>query len=87
VDEFVAEIASASEELSAQAATLREIVAELQNLVTGSGNVAAQGPAARQIQHTRPYSPPARRQAPPKSADHHHALIGSNGSRPARRAP
>jgi methyl-accepting chemotaxis protein len=74
------ESASASEELSAQAATLREIVAELQKLVTGSGSVAAQSSITRrEVLHTRPYSPPARRQAPAKSADH--PVL--NGSRPA----
>jgi methyl-accepting chemotaxis protein len=77
------ESASASEELSAQAATLREIVAELQKLVIGSGNVSAQSSSTRrEIKHTQPYSPPARRQVPAKSADHR-ALNGSNGSRPA----
>jgi methyl-accepting chemotaxis protein len=75
------ESASASEELSAQAATLREIVAELQKLVTGSGNISTQRTTTRrEIQHMRSSSPPARRQAPAKSADHHHAL---NGSHPA----
>jgi ABC-type transporter Mla subunit MlaD len=80
------ESASASEELSAQAATLREIVAELQKLVTGSGSVAAQSSGTRrEVLHTRPYSPPARRQAPAKAAAHP-ALGGNgngNGSRPA----
>jgi methyl-accepting chemotaxis protein len=88
------ESASASEELSAQAATLREIVAELQKLVTGSGNVSAQSTTTRrEIQHTRPYSPPARRQAPVKSADHHvlngsrPALVSSNGRNPETEIP
>ena len=71
------ECASASEELNAQAATLRDIVGELQTLVTGSSTVHTGG---REVLRTRPYTPPSTRRAaastpPPRAA------IG--GNRPA----
>ena len=76
------ESASASEELTAQAATLRELVADLQKLVTGSssgGSSASAGP--REVLHTRPYRTPRTAAAPgAKSTTYRPAL---SGSRPA----
>ena len=59
------ESASASEELTAQAATLRELVADLQALVTGAGQ-ASTGPR-REILQTRSstYRPQQQRAAAP----------------------
>ena len=56
------ESASASEELTAQAATLRELVADLQNLVTGAGHAghSASGPRREILQTRTTYRPQQR---------------------------
>jgi len=73
------ESASASEELSAQAATLRELVAELQKLVTGSQS--SHSSDGHQILHSRPYKAPAHRTA--KNTTFRPAQPAIGGSRPA----
>ncbi|MEI6036270.1 MAG: hypothetical protein WCS65_18540, partial [Verrucomicrobiae bacterium] len=75
------ESASASEELSAQAATLRELVAGLQQLVTGSSNQSSRGSGGHQVLHTRPYKAPAQRTA--KNTTFRPAQPAIGGSRPA----
>ena len=81
------ESASASEELNAQALTQRELVAELQQLVSGSASVGRKpsGLGAREVLQTRSFSP----QRPAAHAASRSAL---GGSRPAlasskKRAP
>ena len=56
------ESASASEELTAKAATLRELVADLQNLVTGAGHAghSASGPRREILQTRTTYRPQQR---------------------------
>ena len=72
------ESASASEELTAQAATLRELVSDLQKLVTGSEH-AGHPATTREALHTRPYRTP-RTAVPTKSTTHRPAI---GGARPA----
>ena len=75
------ESASASEELTAQAATLRELVADLHRLVTGSGEIRTAG-FAREVLQTRPsrtqrYIHPASTTYRPELAAPHIALGAS----------
>ncbi len=74
------ESASASEELNAQAATLRDLVSELQTLVGGTSSGSSSRPAPR-YEHREPVS--ARAYSPaPKKQESHKASLGSS-QRPA----
>ena len=75
------ESASASEELTAQAATLRELVADLQNLVTGAGSSGHSDSDLhrREVLQTRTTYRPQRAVTPARAA----ARPAISGARPA----